>query len=936
MSGYRLQTGGIVDRSRPLGFTWAGRRMQGFAGDTLASALIANGASIIGRSFKYHRPRGLIAAGLEEPNGIVQIGSGARTLANLKATQVELFEGLEASPVNSWPSTEHDALGVIGLFKRFIPAAFYYKTFMWPNWHLFEPSIRKAAGLGRAPTQADPDRYEHRYAIVDTLVVGSGPAGLAAALEAAARGSVMLVESDAELGGTEIGDVRTRNAITSLRALSNVQLLPRTLAFGFYDHNLVGLNERLTDHLPPDMRKGPRERLWKVRAGHVVMATGAFERPMQFVNNDLPGVMLAGAAETYCRRFGVAVGRRPVIVTNNDSGFGVARTLAAAGIDVAAVIDSRGDSPVDAGGVRIVRSAMPQAAIGRSGVKGLRLDTGEQIDCDAILMAGGWNPVVHLASQAGAALHYDESREAFHPLSAGKTSHCVGAAAGLVDGESGLEPLPAASRGPLPTFVDGDPAAHMAWVDYQNDVTAGDIQLAARENFRSVEHLKRYTTLGMATDQGKTSNVPGLSIMAGLLGKAPQEVGTTRFRPPFDPVTIGAFAGGAVGDNLLPVARLPAHRSHTALGARFEDYGRWLRPAFYPRAGEDEHAAVAREVLAVRKAAGLFDASPLGKIEVTGPDAPTFLDRMYVNTISTLKVGHCRYALMLNENGIVYDDGIVARMAEDRFLVGTTSGHATAIVEAFQEWLQCEWVDLRVLTEDVTSCWAVINVAGPRARDILATLGGTIDLSVEAFPHMTMRIGEIGGVSARVQRVSFSGELSYEISVPSSYGQSLWDALIAAGAEHGIAPFGVEALMTMRIEKGFLHVGSDTDGMTLPQDIGFGGIAAKKQSDFVGRRSTMRPDGLCEDRKQFVGLEAVDGSSLPVGAHVTGATGGSEGWITSSVISPTLGRPVALALVANGRARIGETVALYDMGATSKARIVAPGAYDPKGERLNG
>ncbi len=975
MSGWRSTSGVSVDRSKPINFRWAGKSYQGYAGDTLASALIANGVSLIGRSFKYHRPRGLIAAGLEEPNGIVQLELGAQTVPNVKATQIELYEGLVAGPVNAKPSLEFDLLAVNQLVKKFIPAAFYYKTFFWPNWHVFEPSIRKAAGLGVAPTTPDPDRYEQRFAHVDTLVIGSGAAGLAAAEAAAAlpgNKRVMLVEADFEYGGgllsatgkvEGMAPLEWRNAaLARLDAAPNVQLLNRAMAFGFYDHGLVALAERISDHLPPDQRSGPRQRLWKVRAQKVILATGAFERPIPFAGNDLPGVMLASAAQTYARRYGALPGRRVVICTNNDSAYEAAVALHDAGCDIAAIVDSRSDSPAAAEalrkGIEIVPASVPLAAKGSRSVRGLDVaplagGTRRRIACDAILTSDGWNPAVHLHSQSGGSLAYDGDLQAFLPAKAVQQAISVGAAAGTLDlaaaiagartavnGKAVAAPRPA-PVGPTRRFADGDTTAQTAWLDFQNDVTVADVQLASRENFRSVEHLKRYTTLGMASDQGKTSNVAGIHVLSDLLKKAPQAIGTTKFRPPFDPVTIGAFAGRAVGEDLMPRAETPSHAAQLALGAKMENYGQWFRPAYFPASGETEHQAVAREVKAVRQSVGLFDASTLGKIEVKGPDAAEFLQRIYVGGVRTLKVGQGRYGLMLSEHGIVYDDGVFARIGEDHFLVGTTSGHASAITETLHEWLQCEWPHLRVLVENVTAGWAVMNVAGPRARDVLAAVGTDIDLSPDAFPHMQYRSGTVGGVPARIQRVSFSGELSYEVAVPWGYGASLWDAMMRAGRPYDITPFGVEALMVMRIEKGFLHVGSDTDGTTYPQDLGFGPAIAKKKDDFVGRRSIMRPDGLREDRRHFVGLEITDGGGpLEIGAHVLAGDAteprGTQGWVTSSAQSPTLGRPIAMALVERGRERMGETVRIWDLDTWRSARIADPRFYDPSGERIHG
>lgn len=973
MSGSRVAGGVAIDRSRTLHFRWAGKKYQGYAGDTLASALLANGVRLFGRSFKYHRPRGLLAAGLDEPNAIVQLERGAATIPNLKAPYVELYDGLDAQPVNAWPSLDFDLLAINGLFKRFIPAAFYYKTFMWPNWLLFEPLIRKAAGLGRSPDRADPDIYAQTSAHCDLLVVGGGVAGLSAALEAGRQGrQVMLVTGGAHWGGRLAGSGEPVEgkpatewiaaAVGELAALPNVTLLDRTLATGQYDQGLVALCQRVTDHLPLADRIGPRQRLWRVRANEVVLATGAFERPLVFANNDLPGVMLAGAATVYLHRYGVRVGRDIVVATNNDSGWHAAVSLAEAGARIVAIVDARATPPstllatAEAMGIPVRCGAAPERAIGGKHVRAVEVatigpegrlaDASERFACDTLLMSGGWNPAVHLHSQAGGKLRLDPALQSFLPDALdGVVS--IGAAAGDLSIDSTLK----AARGGIATRPVNAPIrtlwsvsrtaepSPLAWVDFQNDVTAGDVALAARENFRSVEHLKRYTTLGMASDQGKTSNVNGIGILSQLLDRPMEAIGTTRFRPPYDPTTIGVFAGHRVGDGLAPRRHLALGHRHVEAGASMEEYGGWMRPVAYPRAGEDEHAAIAREVRAVRLGVGLFEASPLGKIEVKGPDAAAFLDRVYVNTIATLKPGRCRYGLMLDENGTIFDDGIVTRLAEDHFLVGTTSGHAAAVADILEEWLQCEWPHLAVLTQDVTTCWAVLNLAGPKARAVLEAIGGTIDFAAAAFPHMQHREGMIGGIPARVARVSFSGELSYEIAVPWREADRLWSLLMAAGTAHDITPFGIEALMTMRIEKGFLHVGSETDGATQPQDVGFGAVLANKKGDFIGRRSTRRPDSLRDDRRQMVGIAVEGAQPLEIGAHVVGigreAAIGSDGWITSSAWSPTIEAPIALAMIDAGTARIGEAVRIWDLGRWREGRVVEPCRYDPKGARLN-
>ncbi|MCJ8156595.1 sarcosine oxidase subunit alpha family protein [Sphingomonas sp. LaA6.9] len=975
MSGYRLKRGGEIDRSRPVRFRWEGRDYAGFAGDTLASALLASGVRMVGRSFKYHRPRGLIAAGLDEPNFIVQLERGAQTIPNLKAPYVELYEGLDARPVNAWPSLGFDLLAVNGLFKRFIPTAFYYKTFMWPDWRLFEPWIRKAAGLGTSPRLPDPDSYAQTNAHTDVLVVGGGIAGLAAALHAARGGrSVMLVTGGAHWGGRLAGTsdpveamparIWIEDAVRALAAMPNVTLLARTIATGLYDHGMVALCERLTDHLPAGERSGPRQRLWRVRASELILATGAIERPLVFRGNDRPGVMLAGAARCYLHRYGVIAGREIVVATTNDSAWHAAFDLAEAGANIAAIVESRPAPPqalvvrAQALGIAVNLGMAPAATQGRRAVRAVRIGpidaagriegTARTLRCDTLLMSGGWNPAVHLHSQGAGRLKLDCALNSFVPAGVSSTRN-IGGAAGDFAAEDALAtargqeaPRPAGSPAvPLWSISESGAPDPEAWVDFQNDVTAGDIALAARENFRSVEHLKRYTTLGMASDQGKTSNVNGLGILSTLIHQPMDAIGTTRFRPPYDPTPFGVFAGHRVGEGLRPRRRLALHDWHAGKGAVFEEYGGWMRPAAYILPGEGEANAVHREVTAVRSGVGIFEASPLGKIEVKGPDAAAFLDRMYLNRISTLKIGRCRYAIMLNENGTVYDDGVVTRMADDHFLIGTTSGHAGAVAEAFREWLQCEWTTMRVLVEDVTSCWAVANIAGPGARSVLDALPLDIDVSSDAFPHMSVRAGLVCGIPTRIARVSFTGELSYEIAVPWREAGRLWAALIEAGTPHGITPFGVEALMTMRIEKGFLHIGSDTDGTTLPQDIGFGEIMRKKTQDFVGRRSAHRPDGLRSDRRSLVGLEVADGNPAPLttGAHVLPAgtiqLGPGQGWVTSSTWSPTLGAPLALALVERGQARMGEIVRIWDLDAWRDARITGLCRYDPEGARLD-
>ncbi|HEY1075556.1 MAG TPA: 2Fe-2S iron-sulfur cluster-binding protein [Fontimonas sp.] len=948
----RQATGGLIDRSRTLHFTFDGRRYTGHPGDTLASALLANGVKVTGRSFKYHRPRGLLGAGFEEPNTLVQLEHDERAEPNLKATQVELYDGLVARAVNCWPSARFDLLGVLRHFKAFMPSGFYYKTFIWPGWHWFETLIRAAAGLGVSPRKPDPDCYDKRHDNVDVLVVGGGRHGLESAIAAATAGRRVLLMDDRPVPG---GSLRYEPAaradldrlLQEAAKLPSLRIVNRSTVFGYYDHDHLLAVQALPDG-------AVRQRLWHIRAREVVLATGAIERPVVFPNNDRPGVMLAGAARQYLHLYGVRVGQDVVIATNNDSAYAVAAELADAGLRIVAVIDSRERSDgahvkaLEARGVRIEWQSAPTDTRGAQGISAVefhRVDaqgravpkTGQRLACDCLLVSGGWNPTVHLFSQAGGVLKFDERLQSFVPLQAAQHDRSVGAAAGKFDTELRQGTLWSVDVGPL-----GRSQAY-SWVDYASDVTDGDLRLAVRENFAAVEHLKRYTTTGMMADQGKTSNVNAIGILGGVLGKAPGEVGTTRFRPPFNPVSFGAIAGQTVGPFYHPLRQLPTDALQRAAGAQFEDYGGWSRPVCVPRAGESEHAAVLREVKAVRSGVGIIDYSPLGKILVHGPDAATLLQRMYVNNMKTLKTGFCRYGVMLGEDGIVMDDGVLTRWSELTYQVGTTSGNAERITDWLEEWLQCEWVDLDVIVEPVTTQWAVTMVAGPQARRLLQRLGCDIDLSAAAFPHMAAREGRIGAMPVRIMRVSFTGELSYEVSVPWRHGAAFWQRLLEEGKDLGVTPFGIEALMIMRTEKGYLHVGSETDGSTMPQDIGFQDIIARKTEDFVGRRSTMTPEGLRADRMQLVGLQSLNEREvLPIGAHIVGAAfkhvpGHSQGWVTSSFYSPSLDRPVALALVARGRARLGETVKVYDArhGGCLAARIVEQVAYDPSGERIN-
>ncbi len=979
MTIFRLPEGGRIDRTTTVRFRFDGRAYTGHPGDTLASALLANGVHLMGRSFKYHRPRGPIAAGAEEPNALVTVGEGPRHTPNLRATQVELHDGLVAISQNRWPSLGFDAGAAAGLFAPMLGAGFYYKTFMGPGraWHrLYEPAIRRAAGLGTAPTAADPDIYTQRYAHADVLVVGAGPAGLAAALAASAGDArVFLVDEQAECGGGLLGEpnavidgqpaaVWLAATLATLGARENVTILPRTTAFGYFAQNFLGLCERLTDHLadpPPGMA---RERLWKLRAKKVILATGAIERPLVFAGNDRPGIMLAGAARSFANRWAVRPGRRAVLFTADDSGYAAARDLAAAGVEIAAIADLRPAPGCDTGGWRVRPSTSIRGTLGRLRVTAADLapiggGMVERVPCDLLLMAGGWTPSLHLFSQSRGRIAFDAAQRRYLPgapaqdqVSAGACRGLSGIAACLADGYSAGEGAAAgeATRRPV---VSGEivpsggfeglvpeSQAKGAFVDFQNDVQAADIRQAVQEGFRAIEHVKRYTTSGMATDQGKTSNLNALAIAAQALNRPMPAVGLTTFRMPYTPVSFGSFAGHSRGALFDPVRHTPMHGWAAARGAVFEDVGQWKRAHHFPNPGETQADAVARECRAVRHQAGLFDASTLGKIEVFGPDAAAFLERLYTNSWQRLAVGKCRYGLMLNEAGFVIDDGVVGRLAADRFHVTTTSSGAAAVLHHMEDYLQTEFFDLQCWLTSTTEQWAVIAVQGPRARDILAPLVAGVDLA--DFPHMSVAECAVAGVPARLFRVSFTGEAGFEINVPAGHGQAVLDAVWAAGQPHGLTPYGTEAMHVLRAEKGYIVVGQDTDGTVTPDDLGLGWAVGRGKADFVGKRSLARPDIAALGRLQLVGLLTVDpGVVLADGAQITAGPDPAIGTpaighVTSSYRSAALGRSIAMGLLAGGRTMIGRTVHIPMQGGSIPAVVTAALFYDPEGKRLDG
>ena len=996
----RLAEGGRIDREQRLGFSFNGQRYQGHGGDTLASALLANGVCLVGRSFKFHRPRGIFSAGAEEPNALIQLGRGARTEPNLRATQIELYDGLEAASVNCWPSLEFDVGVVNGWASRILPAGFYYKTFMWPAsmWLWYEHVIRHAAGMGRAPEANDPDRYDTRHVHCDVLVAGAGPAGLAAALAAGRSGArVIVADEQSEMGGAllgrrdEIGGATAADwvagAIAELAAMDEVTLLPRATVFGYYDHNYLGIAERVTDHLGPAAPPGlPRQRLWKVRARQVVLATGAHERPLVFANNDRPGVMLASAVQTYVNRYAVRPGSRAVVVTNNDSAYAAALDLADAGVTIAALADLRPDpqGPL----VTRVRDRGIEVLAGRAVVDtqgGRRLQAVEvgQIDdgarivlgaprriaCDLLCVSGGWNPAVHLYSQSRGKVGFDAQRACFVPgepvqaeRSAGACNGAFGLGDCLAEGfaagagaarKAGFRRAKA-PKAPATSKDEGTPiravwqvpatAKHehgdKHFVDLQNDVTAADLALATREGYQSIEHLKRYTTTGMGTDQGKTSNVNALAIIAEITGVEPNAVGVTTFRPPYTPVGYGTLAGRNVGALFDPVRMTAMHQWHNHAGAVFEDVGQWKRPYYYPKGDETMAEAVDRECLAVRSSIGIMDASTLGKIDIQGPDACEFLNRVYTNAWDKLAVGRCRYGLMLGDDGMVFDDGVTSRIGESHYLMTTTTGGAARVMAWLEEWSQTEWPKLKVYFTSVTTQWSVAAIQGPHGRRLMADLCPDIELSRDAFPFMSWRDGTVAGIPARVFRVSFSGELSYEINVASSYAMALWQALMTAGARYEITPYGTEAMHVLRAEKGFVVVGHDTDGTVTPGDLGMDWIVSKKKRDFIGKRAHSRPDTLRADRKQLVGLLTENPETvLPEGSQIVSAVSPRppmpmEGFVTSSYWSAALGRSIAMALLESGHGRHGETVTISLPDRIVRAEVTRPQFYDLDGEKI--
>lgn len=997
MSPRRANLGGRIDRTRTIRFTFDGQAYTGHAGDTLASALLANGVSLFGRSFKYHRPRGVLTAGVDEPNALVTILKGDVREPNIPATQVEIFDGLVAESQNRFPSLTFDFAAANQLAGSLFGAGFYYKTFMGPVigplkgtrfWMICEHFIRRAAGLGRAGDAPDTARYERMNAFCEVLVVGGGPAGLMAARSAAAFGKrVILADLDPTFGGSakwsrqRIGGRPAadwaESMIAELAGKPNVRLLPRTSVWGYYDGNTLAAVERVADHKAEAGKGEPRHRHWVIRAGTVVLATGAFERHLVFPGNDRPGVMLAGAAERYANEYGVLPGQRIALFTNNDSAYAAAAALRTAGASIQAIVDVRPEISSaarelasEAGGELLLGHAVVSTEGGRKltalKVQRFDADTGtlggdpRAIMADCLAVSGGWSPAIHLASQAGARPEWDPVLQAFLPpkptqnwIGAGAFNGSFSTRAALAEGreaghkaagakpnDADLPSVEALDVALAPAPVLEIRAKGKAFVDFQHDVTADDIRLAHQEGFSSAEHLKRYTTLGMATDQGKTSNIPGLAVMASARGLSIPEIGSTRFRPPFAPVSFGAIAAERYG-HLKPERLTPMHDWHVENGATMYSAGLWFRPMIYGLHGETIEQAYVREAKAVREAAGIVDVSTLGKIAVQGPDAAEFLDRVYTNVFSTLPVNKARYGLMLREDGLAFDDGTTWRLGPNDFLMTTTTANAGKVMQHLEYFLDVVWPDLKVHVTSVTDQWAGAAVAGPKSREILAACVEGAKVDDETLPFMGIVHGEIAGAPVMICRLSFSGELAYEVYCGAGNGTHVWEALMEAGKPFGMAPYGLEALGTLRIEKG--HVtGAEIDGRTTAHDLHLDWMLSKKKP-FIGSAMINREGLTAPDRLQLVGLVSLDRRPLNGGAHIVEQVNeaqpqGSIGHVTAACYSPVLGKYIGLALVKGGKARHGTRAYISDplRKRFGPVEIVSHHFYDPEGSRLNG
>jgi heterotetrameric sarcosine oxidase alpha subunit len=992
---FRLDSVGLINRDIKISFKFNGKIYFGYEGDTLASALIANGVHLIGRSFKYHRPRGFFGSGVDEPYAIVQLYRGGESIANIKATEQELFEGLEANSLNCWPNVHFDIGAINNFLKIFLPAGFYYKTFMWPKsfWHkVYEPFIRKAAGFGVASIKHDQERYEHKYEYCDLLVTGSGPSGLASAYAAAKNGaSVILAEDKPRFGGTlltsevnignQTGKEWAENIVAELKKMPNVVVKNRSQVFGYYDHNMLVMSERVSDHLPKTKKYSPKERLWYIRAKEVVISSGSIERPLVFGNNDTPGVMLSSAAKEYLKIYGVLVGKKPLIFTNNDSGYETAIEFKKNGVDPI-ILDTRKDpkseiiSEAKNLDIIIKFSYVVIAAKGYKKVKSAEIATIsedkkelgriENINCDCICVSGFWTPTIHLASQSGNKTKFNKDLDAFVPGQSKQEETTVGSANGIFTLEEtlknsfniGYELSKKITKNDnkisVPSVVEKKSVNHdkfwcvplpkgknyKRFLDFQNDVAVSDIEIALKEGYRSIEHVKRYTTLGMATDQGKTSNLNGLQLVSNIENKIVPEVGHTTFRPPYTPVTIGAIVGREVGKHSKPTRKSPMHVWHKENNAVFVDAGVWLRPRYYKQGNENLFEGSKREASNVRKNVGVCDVTTLGKIDIKGTDAAEFLNRVYTNAWLKLPVGKARYGVMLREDGIVMDDGTTTRISENHYHMTTTTAQAANVLSHLEYYLQFVWPELNVNVVSTTEQWAGAAIAGPKSRDLLQKLFPEMDVSNEGLPFMGYLEGNLFGIHARIFRISFSGELAYEVNVESDNGNFMWEKIIEMGKEFEIQPYGTEALSTLRIEMG--HVaGSELDGRTIPYDNSLEGMISKKK-DFIGKRSLNRKAFIAQDRQKVVGVVPLDKkTSIPEGSHLVKdekakIPNPKLGYISASCWSVEYDNPFSLAILHDGKNMMGQKLFAVSplKNKSIPVEIVSSHYVDPKGERV--
>jgi len=999
VQNYRLDKIGLVNREKKLSFKFNGKKYFGYEGDTLASALIANGVHLVGRSFKYHRPRGFFGAGVDEPYAIVQLYRNGETEPNVRATEQELFEGLEAKSVNCWPSVNFDIGAINNFLNIFLPAGFYYKTFMWPAsfWEKYEYFIRKSAGLGKSPDVPDPDIYEHKYIHCDVLVIGAGISGLIAAKTAAKSGfKTLLVEEKSYLGGStiyqdsEFFKINNQNSaswlekeINEIKKIENLEIKTRTSVAAFHGYNFLLARENLTDHLPLEQRENKtRQKLLKIRAKKVITATGSIERPLIFDNNDRPGILLSSAIKKYADLFGVACGEKNILFTNNDSAYETALSLHKSGTKLSAIIDIRNNSSSEI--VNKVKSLGIQiywnhTVVNTKGYKRINKITimklndkgndvvGKKIElnCDCLAISGGWTPMVHLFTQSGGKLKFDNKDNIFVPDKTNLDQLSIGSAKGDFELDDVLKNsikdtkkflnIENSNFDKIDVKCSKEKEKKNIWLlpsdrplsktkpflDYQNDSTAKDIKLALREGFKSIEHVKRYTTTGMGTDQGKLANMHALGIVADTTNTNMGDLGTTTFRPPYTPLTFGTIVGRNVGQFFDIFRKTPMHEWHVENNAKFENVGQWKRAWYYPKDGETMHDAVQRESKAARESSGILDASTLGKIDIQGTDANEFLNRVYTNAWSKLQIGKCRYGLMLNEDGMVYDDGVTTRLGENHYLMTTTTGGAANVMSKLEDYLQTEWPELDVFLTSVTDHYATASVCGPNAKKIINKIFKDLDLSDESFPHMSFKEVKLGDINCRVMRISFTGELSYEINVEASYGKYIWEKCIEAGKEFNITPYGTETMHLLRAEKGFIIVGQDTDGTMTPVDLQMDWIISKKKYDFIGKRSLYRSDTVREDRKQLVGLLTDDPNEiLEEGAQIVKDENKKPvdmlGHVTSSYFSPTLKKSIALAVLKEGKQLKGQKLLVPMIDKTIKVTVSDTIFLDKENERING